>query len=519
MRKQRTSPLRVVVVGAGIGGLAAALSLSARGAEVVVLERAAAPGGKLRQVRVSDALLDAGPTVFTMRSIFEALFSDAGFSLADFVTLRRAAVLARHAWAADGSTLDLFADVHHSADAIRQFADAAEARGFLRFMARAERVYSMLNPTYLQAARPTPISLALRIASRNAGDLFHLQPFRLMWDAIGEFFRDPRLRQLFGRYATYCGSSPFLAPATLMLIAHVERDGVWLIEGGMHRLAQAFAAAAASRGALLRYNADVAEVLIERDRAVGVVLRDGERIAADAVLINADPVAVGAGLFGVRAAQAAPLLAGGRRSLSAVTWNLNARASGFPLTRHTVFFSSDYQREFQELFGRQRLPTEPTVYVCAQDRDDHTGVAPDHAERLLCLINAPPLVNGRGFDDSEMQACEQRTFSVLARCGLQVELTSANRVTTTPTDFDRLFPGSGGSLYGPASHSWRASFQRPRARTSVRGLYLAGGGVHPGPGLPMAAMSGRLAAQCLMQDWGSNSRSRSTATVGGISTR
>lgn len=514
---------RVVVVGAGIGGLAAALDLSARGFEVVVLERAAAPGGKMREVAVGGARLDAGPTVFTMRWVFEALFDAAGASLADHLALRPAEILARHAWDG-GGRLDLFADADRSADAIGAFAGAAEARGFRAFCERARRVYRALEGPFIRAPRPNPVSLAAAAGPSGLAGLMGASPFTTLGRALGDHFRDPRLRQLFGRYATYCGSSPFLAPATLMLVAHVEQEGVWLVEGGMHRLPRAVEALAEQRGAAFRYGAEVAEIRTEGGRAAGVVLAGGERLDADAVVVNADAAAVAAGLFGPAARGAVPRAERRDRSLSALTWATLAEAEGFPLSRHTVFFSNDYPAEFDDLFRRGRLPAAPTAYICAQDRGAGEGDAPPAGpERLLCLVNAPPSGDTAPPSQTEIERCETATFRLLERCGLT--LRRHHTATTGPAEFERLFPATGGALYGRASHGWMASFARPGSRTTLPGLYLAGGSAHPGAGVPMAALSGRQAASSIAADSAkrttraSTVRSRATATPGGIATR
>jgi len=501
---------RVAVIGSGVGGLVAALELACAGLDVTLLERAATPGGKLREVAVAGRRLDAGPTVFTMRWVFEAIFADAGAVLSDHLTLQPASVLARHAWGAN-QRLDLFADLERSADAIGRFAGAAEARGFLAFSAEARRIYATLEAPFIRGARPSMGSLV-----RDAGvlALWGIRPFDTMWKALGQHFGDPRLRQLFGRYATYCGSSPFLAPATLMLVAHVERDGVWLVEGGMHGIAQALAGLAVARGATLRYGAEVAEVLLERGRVSGVRLAGGERVAAEAVVVNADAGAVAAGLLGAAVRGAAPAVAAKDRSLSAITWATVARTEGFPLLRHTVFFSGDYAAEFRDL-AAGAAPRQPTVYVCAQDRRDDDAVQPG-PERLLCLINAPPTGDAKPPAATEIERCADRSFQMLAQCGLH--LTHEATETTTPEGFHKLFPGTGGALYGPAVHGATATFKRPGARTTVPGLYLAGGSTHPGAGVPMAALSGRLAAASLLADLNSTSRSRATATPGGTST-
>ncbi len=490
---------RVVIVGAGIGGLASAIELAARGLAVTVLERADAPGGKMREVQVGGLPSDAGPTVLTMRWVFEAICEAAGSSLEVEVDLEQAEVLARHAWSAN-ERLDLFADLERSADAIAAFSGPAERQRFLAFSADAKAIYRTLKDPFISATRPSPVGLVRRVGPGGLGGLINIKPFATLWSALGEHFRDPRLRQLFGRYATYCGSSPYAAPATLMLVAHVEQDGVWLVKGGMHQLARAFAGLAQRLGVTFRYQADVDEIALERGRVHGVKLTDGERIPADAVIINGDTNAVAAGLFGKRVSRAVPATPPAERSLSAVTWNLVAKTEGFPLSRHTVFFSGDYQAEFDDILLHQRIPRAPTVYLCAQDRDAHDGPAPEGPERLLCLVNAPAIGDTHSFNSAEIEQCAQSTFGLLERCGLHIQQAPEHAQVTTPTVFEQLFPATGGALYGRASHGWMASFSRPGARTKIPGLYLAGGSAHPGPGVPMAALSGRLAAASLTAD-------------------
>jgi 1-hydroxycarotenoid 3,4-desaturase len=338
-----------------------------------------------------------------------------------------------------------------------------------------------------------------------------------MWRELGTYFHDPRLRQLFGRYATYTGCSPFRAPASLMLIAHVEQDGVWLVEGGMHRIAVVLAGLAAARGAVFRYGQAATEILVDRGRASGVRLKSGEILTADAVIVNGDAAAVAAGLFGRDVAGATPAMRAEDRSLSALTWSIAGRASGFPLVRHNVFFSSDYAAEFDDL-GHGRLPRDPTVYVCAQDRDDDAR-GPAGAERLFLIVNAPATGERDNFSATEIGPCEQRTFRLMERCGLTVDRMAGSVRVTTPAEFHQRFPATGGALYGRAGHGWRASFQRPFARTRLPGLILAGGSTHPGAGVPMAALSGRFAASCVLADLASTRPSRPVAMRGGMSMR
>ena len=535
----RTGPIgqahRVVVIGAGVGGLVAALLLACRGLQVTLIEQAATPGGKMRRVLAGGAAVDAGPTVFTMRWVLEQIFEAAGAALSASLTMTPLDVLARHVWRAD-ERLDLFADPARSADAIGQFAGPAEARRFLGFCAQARRVYDTLEGPYIRSERPTLLGMATDLGPRGLTVLAGLGPFATLWRSLARHFHDPRLQQLFGRYATYCGSSPFAAPATLMLVAQVEMDGVWAVDGGMLAVAQALAELAQRRGATLRYGAACDELLVQQGRISGVRLAGGDTLPADSVVFNGDVAALSAGLLGPAATRAAAPVAPASRSLSAMTWAMHARTEGFPLVRHNVFFCDNYAAEFGDIFKHRRLPRQGTVYVCAQDRDDSgaapagqvsgtapggevLGAAPGGAERLLCLVNAPATGDDGEFEPSEIDQCEQTHFALLQRCGLTIHRQPHNTVLTTPAGFNRLSPATGGALYGQASHGWMDSFRRPSSTSHLPGLYLAGGSVHPGPGVPMAALSGQLAAATLMAHLDSTSRSRRVLISGGMSTR
>ena len=492
----------LVVIGGGIGGLCAAIEAAAAGGRVTLLEQAERVGGKMRELTVSGRGIDSGPTVLTMRWTFDELFARAGRNLQDYVELVPLEVLARHGWP-DGSRLDLFTDIEASAAAIEAFAGASEAAGYRRFCAHVERIHGVVEQPFLRSDRPTIRDVIARRGLRGMLDFASIDWHRSMWRALGEFFHDPRLRQLFARYATYYGSSPFRAPATINLIAHVERLGVWRVAGGMARLADALAELARELGVDLRTGCSVDEILVERGRCVGVRCAGELELRADAVIVNAAPQALDEGRFGA-ATRGCVGLAPLPRSLSAVTWSMVARTRGFPLAHHSVFFSPDYAAEFAAL-DRGRPPECPTVYVCAQDRDDAGPAEPSAEfgapERLLVLINAP----AKGDDPSDrlredLAQLEAETFAWLARSGLELERSTDATIPTTPADFSRLFPGTGGALYGTATHSFSAPFRRPNVRTRIPGLYLAGGGAHPGAGVPMVCQSGRIAGRVALAD-------------------
>ncbi|MBM4214426.1 MAG: phytoene desaturase [Gammaproteobacteria bacterium] len=499
----------IAVVGAGMGGLSAAADLARRGYRVSVFEKETSPGGKLRQVEVGAATIDAGPTVFTMHWVFEGLFRDAGARLEDHLTLDRAEVLARHAWP-DGGRLDLFADRLRSQYAIKEFAGQREAAGFRDFCRRSASVHAALRDSFMTRALPSQAELIATLARRGlAADglraMLGTPPWQSLWRALAEHFHDPRLRQLFGRFSTYVGSSPLAAPATLMLIAHVEQEGVWLVRGGMRKVAEALQQLGESGGARYHFDTAVSELVLCNGQCCGLKLATGEIIEADAIVFNGDANALAAGFLGRDAVSAGMPMARAARALSAVTWCVKAPTRGFELEHHNVFFGDRYPEEFQNIFERRHIKPQPTVYLCAQDRGAATtGAASgnaDSGERMLLLVNAPADGDTGGIDDERLATLEQEVGELLSHCGLQIERRAGDCIVTRPQDFERLFPGTGGSLYGRANHGAFASFARPGAATAIPGLYLAGGSVHPGPGIPMATLSGRIVAEKIAEDF------------------
>lgn len=523
----RPDAQRVVVVGAGVGGLVSALLLAARGLDVTVVDALPQVGGKMRQLGVAGAAVDAGPTVFSMRWVFDEILDSVGAQLDDLVHLEPLDVLARHVWEDSPSeSLDLFAHPQRSTEAIAAFAGAAEAARFNAFCAEARKLYASLEGPYIRQPKPSVATMGWRLGAGGLATLSALGPFATLWRALHQRFADSRLRQLFGRYATYCGASPWLAPATLMLVAQVEMNGVWRVREGMHGFALALARLAERRGVRIRLNTQCERIELNAGRVSGVRLlhdRQVDRLAADAVVFNGDVSALAHGLLGDAVKTAAASVPLAERSLSALTWAVhapvNTPANTPALHHHNVFFARDYQREFDDIFTHRRLPRAGTVYVCAQDRTADAAPSPGQPERLLCLVNAPATGDAPTFSRQEIDECEHASFERMARCGLPLRASVQNTVRTTPSGFNQLFPGSGGALYGRATHGWMALFKRSGASTPIPGLFLAGGGVHPGPGVPMAAMSGRRAAEALLASLPSTSRSRPVAaTSGGMST-
>lgn len=503
---------KLIVIGAGIGGLAAAAEAARHGYDVTLLEKSDQPGGKMRHQVVEGARIDAGPTVLTMKPVFEDLFARHGRVFADDVPHEKLDILARHFWP-DGTRLDLFADRAQSYDAIARFAGRKEADGFASFADEAARLYYLLQDKFIFSERKGSAGMIAALGFSGLAALFQLGPFATLWTSLGRHFKDERLRQLFARYATYSGGSPFLSPATLMLIADVEMQGVYHLAGGMASLAQAMAALVEGQGGTIRYGAAVSRFIINGGRISGVTLANGETLNADRVIFNGDVAALADGLFGENARGAGLPMPPQRRSLSAVTWCGYPNWCGDELVHHNVFFDRDYRSEFDDVFRKRQLPTNPTLYLCAQDRGNQAQRV--ERERIFMLVNAP--ADGeRRMEGDQIEAVEAKIAQHLSRIGVCADLTSFAR--TTPYEFNQYFPATGGALYGAAPHGWIRSVSRGTARTAIEGLYRCGGSVHPGAGVPLATLSGLKAVSAMIADGASINLSRRTVISGGMST-
>lgn len=502
---------RVIVIGAGIAGLATAARLAHAGKDVLVFEQQDAPGGKMRTIPSAAGPVDAGPTVLTMRPVFDELFADLGERLDDHVTLIRQRIIARHFWK-DGSTLDLHDTHEANRHAIRAFAGPRQAERFSRFNTYARELFEAFDAPMMRTPAPSLPKLAAYVAMRPHL-LPRLAPFSTLDRLLRRFFNDPRLIQLFGRYATYVGGSPYQAPALLSLIWRAESAGVWSVKGGMHELALAIMRIAQARGAVFHFNTPVARINVEHGRACGVTLNDGTVIPAATLVFNGDPRALPKGLLGADCKSLATGTMTSARSLSAEVWAFAARPSGPELAHHNVFFRTDPKPEFDALARGERV-NDPTVYVCAMDRGQSTP--PPDVERFETIANAPPL--NTGPPEEEITKCRTRTFQTLTGFGLRFDRMPGAENLTTPGGFNRMFPASAGSLYGQSPHGMTAALRRPQARTGIAGLFLAGGGAHPGAGVPMATLSARHAAEAILTGRTSTSTCRQTATPGGMST-
>lgn len=484
----------VVVIGAGIGGLSAAIRLAAAGHQVVVLEQNAAVGGKMSEVREAGFRWDTGPSVITMRHVLEDLFASAGRRLQDYLTLEALEPITRYFYP-DGTVFDCSRELPKMIDQIRAW-DERDVEGYLNYLAYAARLHRITGSVFIYDQPPTLASFA-QVAPR---DMLSVDAWRTMQGAIEGFVHSPQLRQLLGRFGTYVGASPYRAPATLNVIAHVElNEGVWYPRGGIYAIARALERLAGEMGIDIRTECGVQQIVVENGEARGVILQDGSRIEAEAVLANVDVATVYEKLIPSGASRRLPKLTAQESSCSGFILMLGVEGQHPQLAHHNIFFSGDYRREFTQIFEDGVPPDDPTVYVSITSKTDAID-APEGCENWFVLVNAPPL--GEQFDWATQAAgYRERVLDVLARHGVDVRDQIRVERVLTPVDLQRLTGARRGALYGWSSNNMFAAFRRPHNRAGdIRGLYFAGGTTHPGGGVPMVMLSGKVAANMIIRE-------------------
>lgn len=487
---------RVIVIGAGIGGLSAAIRLAASGFTVTVYETNDRVGGKMSEIESGGFRWDTGPSVITMRHVLEDTFSAAGRVLSDYVTLLPIDPLTSYFWL-DRTRLDVSADTSVMSERIASIAPG-DVDGYLRYLEYAAQIHRVTGPVFIYDQPPRPSSF-LKVPLT---DWLVADPFRTMDAAIRSYVRSPKLRQVLGRFATYVGGSPYQAPATLNVIADVELSGgVWYPQGGVYAYAAALERLARELGIGIVTNCGVASIACQDGRVAGVVLETGAEVSADAVISNLDVTTTYMRLLPKSGKFLSRLkrLQAFEPSCSAFIMLLGVESVTHGLSHHNILFSDDYAREFRQIF-REGVPADqPTVYIAITSKTDPAH-APSGSENWFVLVNAPALTPESGWATvSETYA--ERVLNMIEAHGLTVRNRIRAQHVLTPDDLQTMTGAHRGALYGASANSRFTAFRRPHNRCpDLRGLYFAGGTTHPGGGVPMVTLSGKVAAELVKAD-------------------
>ena len=487
--------MTVAVIGAGLGGMAAAIRLARAGAEVEVFEQSEAAGGKAASVSAAGYRFDTGPSLVTMPFVFRQLFDEAGARLDDYLELVPLEPMSTNFFA-DGTVFRDSSDLASFAAELGKASVDAGIQDLARYFAHARGLYELTAPRFLLRSLQESLRLG-NLRPRDLAALGKLDALRSLHRAHTAFFRDRRLVQLFDRYATFNGSDPYRAPATLAVIPAVEYGfGGYTVRGGIIRIPRAFESLARRLGVQFHFRARVERILVREGRARGLRVRGVDR-EADAVVTNADVLSTYRELLpgirdrlGRRYERLAP-------SSSALVFLWGVKAWFPELSVSNLFFAADYRAEFRDLFARGTCPADPTVLVHITSKVT-PGDAPAGAENWFVMVNAPA---DNGQDWTALAARTRAAVLARLRAALGREVGSLIETETvlTPADIARRTSSAHGSLYGISSNSRASAFLRhPNRHPRIRGLYFCGGSAHPGGGMPLVTLSGRIAADLLL---------------------
>ena len=484
---------RVAVIGGGLGALSGAIRLAQLGFSVQLFEKNPKIGGKVNEIILADYRFDTGASLLTMPFVIDELFDVAGFKRSDYLDFVQIDPICRYFFP-DGSIMDASADQAKMKTAIAQLSPN-DVEAYERFLKYAERIHDLTAEIFMF----TPIHEFRKLMQpRHFRTLFRLHqidPFRTVHESVSRFFSDPRLVQLFDRYATYNGSDPFQAPATLNIIPYIEYElGGFYIKGGIYRLVDALETVARERGVQIQTSAKV-ERICHHGKQVSGVQVNGEAIDADYVLCGADAIIAHRELIQQHRRERLNQL---EPSLSGMVFLWGVKGKHPTLAHHNIVFSSDYNTEFRQIFKHQQVPDEPTIYIAITSKTD-TAHAPVDGENWFVLLNMPYLAPGQVWEQ-EKARMRRVVLNRLKQLGFDIADRIAVEQIYTPEDFAELYASNRGSIYGVSSNSKTTAFKRlPNRSRLLKGLYFAGGSVHPGGGIPLVILSGKIAATLIAE--------------------
>ena len=494
--------LPVGVVGAGLGGLAAACTLAARGHKVILFDKNPWLGGKAAPLEQDGFRFDMGPTILTVPEVLGRVFAEAGRNMHDYLDLRRLDPQWR-CFFEDGSVLDLQENVAAMKQVIAQYAPGSE-QGFEDFIDMSKGLHAVSEKFFFWKSVES-ITDTLEMKGMNLKTLREVLSLRMGTSVAGQIRKrvpDARVCQMLDHFVQYVGSSPYASPAVLCSIAHMQTEcGVWYPIGGTRAVPLALEKLAGELGVDLRPSTGIAKIASDGGRVTGVVTEAGETVRLSAVVSNMDSVRTYRELVG-----GAPGRSFARRwkrdpACSGVVLYLGLNKRYEHLAHHDFVFSRDPEEEFDWIYGKGEPAPDPTAYIAAPSGTE-PGVAPPGGEALYILVHTPFL--RPHHDWSKMfPAYRQVIFDKLARCAgmgdLQERIVFEHHLT--PQDIHERYRVLDGAIYGLASHGKVNGAFKPGNRSrDLSGLYLAGGAAHPGPGMPMVLMSGWIAADSLSQD-------------------
>jgi phytoene desaturase len=487
-----------LIIGAGIAGIATAIRLAVQGHHVEVFEANAYPGGKLSEFEQDGFRFDAGPSLFTMPAYVDELFTLAGKKTADFFRYQKLDKVCQYFYE-DGTQIMAFANTKLFAEDVYLNTDES-TESIKKYLARSAEIYRITNHVFLEKSLHRLKTYLNWDTIKSVFNFSKIDAFRTMHKANETFFKDDRLVQFYDRYATYNGSNPYLAPATLNVIPHLEQYfGAYFPEGGMYSIVTSLVMLAKSLGVKFHYNSPVSQIIVNNKKLIGLNVNGGI-VSGDLVVSNMDVWFTYHKLLEGHEHLFPKKVLSQERSSSALIfyWGISKQ---FPeLELHNIFFSIDYKAEFDHIWIDKDIFYDPTIYLNISSKykpDD----APEGCENWFTMINVPANT-GQDWDSLIATARENILKKLTRILGDDIGELIVSESILDPRSIERRTSSYQGSLYGTSSNNQFAAFLRHANRSSkIKNLYFCGGSVHPGGGIPLCLLSAKIVSDWIADDF------------------
>lgn len=487
---------KIAVIGAGLGGLSAAIRLAYMGHSVHLFEQNSSPGGKAGSINAGGYRFDAGPSLLTMPFVLEELFRDVGDDIGSYLELKPLELLCKYFYP-DKTAIRAYSDTDKFASEI-QTSTKDSARQVKDYLAYCREIFELTSGLFLFNSFGEFSSLINNKGIKALFKLSRIDSFRTMDEANSTFFSDEKTIQIFNRYATYNGSNPFYAPATLNIIPHVEYNmGGYYTPGGIYSITVALEKLAEIKGVKIVYNSKVKRITTQGRRVTGIVV-NGTIKEYDIVVSNADVYNTyhqllkdDKSVFARRYKKLEP-------SSSALVFYWGVKDIHPELETNNILFSGSYKKEFEYIFKNRIVPVDPTVFIYISSRFNPSD-APANKENWFVMINTP-YNDGQNWKDESNRAKEIILNKIYDMLGIELRDKIEVEKIMTPADIENKTGSFKGSIYGISSNSWSSAFFRQKNRSrKYKGLYFAGGSAHPGGGIPLVILSGKIAAELIQR--------------------
>jgi phytoene desaturase len=490
---------RIAVIGSGLGGLSASIRLAIQGFTVDVYEQGKNSGGKANQINEKGFRFDTGPSLLTMPFVIKELFENAGEKIEDYLEIIPLKNLCKYFYP-DGTIINAYSDTDKFAEEI-SVKTKDTAQSVKKYLKYSEKIYDLTADLFLFGDFSDSKNFLNSNALKTLLQINKIDPFRTMHSANKSFFKDKKTIQLFDRYATYNGSNPFKAPATLNIIQHVEYNiGGYIVRGGIYSIANELYRLARKKGVNFFFESKISKILHNDFSVNGITINRNsilEKKDYDIVISNADVNYTYKYLLGDSSSNSAVRYDNLEPSSSALVFYWGVKGSIDNLEIHNILFSSDYKKEFEDLFTKKICPDDPTVYIYISSKYNSNDAPADH-ENWFVMINAPYVKN----QDWKVEI-EKSRKNIIHKINSALKIDIENKIVTeqvlTPEIIEESTSSFRGSLYGISSNGKRAAFVRQKNRSKeYSGLYFCGGSSHPGGGIPLVILSGKLAAEAII---------------------